>query len=141
MMTMTRIQTLIDAYGADPVRWPADERMAAQTFIASSPEARALLREAQDFDILLNQAPLSAPADINASALASRILASAPRSSERAVWQWSFGWPNFAALAAAAIAGFVVGTTDLSLSSTSYAGEMDLLEIMTTTPTADLEDI
>lgn len=48
-MTPERIQTLIDSYGADPARWPADERSAATAMLNSD----AALAAALNFDLKL----------------------------------------------------------------------------------------
>src|SRR6266702_3414702 len=40
VMTLQRLQQLLDAYGADPERWPAEERLAALALLAHSPEAQ-----------------------------------------------------------------------------------------------------
>src|SRR5204863_9489828 len=45
-MTIDRLRTMLDAYGAAPARWPEAEREAALTLIAQSPEARAAVDEA-----------------------------------------------------------------------------------------------
>ncbi len=44
MMNLDRLQTIINAYGNDAARWPADERQAALTFINKSSAARQVLQ-------------------------------------------------------------------------------------------------
>ncbi len=54
-MDWTRIETLHDAYGANPDRWPEDERAAALTLMARDPErADALRRDALALDETLS---------------------------------------------------------------------------------------
>ncbi|WP_298722570.1 hypothetical protein [uncultured Ferrovibrio sp.] len=71
-MNLDRFAILIEAYGTDPRRWPADERAAAQALLAASTEAQRLLREAEALDALLSS-PL--PAIEPSAALRARIMA------------------------------------------------------------------
>jgi hypothetical protein len=122
MIAIDRLRSLIDAYGAEPARWPADERAAALLLLANSVEARAYVHEAEALDAMLNRAPLRPTVTVDPAVLAARITRT-PRQhpAARVVWfaRPSFGWPNFAALAAAAVVGFVVGWTDLSTNPTA----------------------
>ncbi len=147
MTDLVRLRTLFEAYGADPKRWPAEEREAATALVAGSAEARAYAREAQILDSLLDRAPLRPDTQVDAAALAARIsrtprlavstLPVTPRRREApTAWNFAFGWPNFAALAAAGLIGFFVGWTDLG-TSTSYAGRNDVLDLMTPIVAAD----
>lgn len=52
-MGAARFAALIDAYGAEPRRWPEEERAAAQAFARSDPRAVALLDAGADLDDLL----------------------------------------------------------------------------------------
>jgi len=73
-MDARRLDELLDAYGADPARWPADERAAAEALLASSPELRARVTAAAQLDALLDVMPaVSEPS----AALRERVLASA----------------------------------------------------------------
>lgn len=104
-MTTERFRELIEAYGADPRRWPEAERAEAAE-AARAPAAQALLAEARALDGLLAEAPA-----IQASAaLRDRVLAAAPTPRRRLMgrltplaWLSGFGW------AAAAAAGLVFG--------------------------------
>ena len=70
-MTMSRFREIVESYGGDPDRWPAEERAAATT-LAGRPEGRALLDRAAGLDGLLDTAPVPAPAS---QALVDRLLA------------------------------------------------------------------
>lgn len=70
-MTMTRFRALIEAYGATPARWPAEERVEAQALLAAHEEARTLLVEEATLDRLLDAVPDLAPS----AALKAKILA------------------------------------------------------------------
>jgi len=41
VMTLQRLQQLLDAYGANPERWPLEERAAALALLEHSTEAQA----------------------------------------------------------------------------------------------------
>lgn len=84
-MTVDRLRALLDAFGADADRWPADERAAALALIASSVDARALRDEAAQLDLLLDEDPVAAPSDL----LVARVLASAPKPARR---RRAVGW-------------------------------------------------
>jgi hypothetical protein len=75
-MDQVRLRALLDAYGADPERWPEAERTAAQSLLAGSEAARAELAAAAALDATLDalaEPPAPSPA------LSARILAAAPR--------------------------------------------------------------
>ncbi|MFC4728325.1 hypothetical protein [Coralloluteibacterium thermophilus] len=52
-MTLDRLDTLLDAWGADPARWPAAERDAALALVAASAEARTRQAAAARLDAAL----------------------------------------------------------------------------------------
>ena len=74
-MTLVRLCAILDAYGADPARWPADERDAALRLVARSPEAR----RHRDAAAILDDALDAGPTEAASPALAARVLAAAPR--------------------------------------------------------------
>ncbi|WP_338734636.1 hypothetical protein [Asticcacaulis sp. DW145] len=56
-ITSERFEAIVEAYGADPQRWPADERAAALLFRQQHPEiARRVLAEAHTLDNWLSSA-------------------------------------------------------------------------------------
>ena len=69
---------LLDVYGGDRSRWPAEERAAAAQLVARDPKSRQLLAEAEALDRVLERAPL--PALATEAALADRIVSAAQRS-------------------------------------------------------------
>lgn len=124
MMGLDRLTSLIDAYGADPERWPADERAAALLLLAESAEARAYAEDAAALDALLDRVPLRPTVTVDPASLAARIARAPARPQPRRRsfgerwgaerWGFGFGWANVAALAAAGVVGFMVGWTDLT---------------------------
>jgi hypothetical protein len=118
-MNMDRFQELLDAYGAEPARWPEAERDAASALLADSGEARARLAEARALDELLDRAGAPAALRFDAAELSARI-AETPKPRLDPVAgasgaQVSMGWPSLAGLAAAAVAGFVIGWSGLGV--------------------------
>jgi len=56
MMTLERFKSLIEAYGADPARWPEAERSDAVGFVEASADARRILEEAALLDRVIDLA-------------------------------------------------------------------------------------
>lgn len=140
MITLTRLTEILDAYGADPDCWPLEDRVAALELMAQSAEARALAHGAGNLDALLDAAPLTLPPRPVTEALAARITARIPAAeiltlSRPAKVNW--GWPNWTALAAAAVAGLVVGWSGLNIGAGHAAGS-DMPDPLA--PTTVLED-
>ena len=99
-MDRERFNHLLEAYGGDFRRWPAEERAGAAVFVAQDVEAAAALKETQALDRVFDQAT-AGPGDT--SQLAARILAHAPRAQP-----W-FDRRAVLALAACAVFGVVLG--------------------------------
>ncbi len=125
-----RLRELLDAYGADPARWPEHERDAARRAIDASAQARQWFDDALAADAELALPEVPAPS----VALRAAILASAPgrdaASTPASPWWRELaaalgGW-RFAAsaLTVAAVAGVWVAAQVQITSS-----EPDLLEV------------
>lgn len=107
-MSLERLAVIVDAYGAEPRRWPAAEREAALALAATAPEAAALLAEARMLDASLDALPLPA------AATASRRRVAMPVPALPSRWQeflgllggWKLAVP---AMAMALVAGLDVG--------------------------------
>jgi hypothetical protein len=109
-MEMTRLREIIEAYGAEPARWPVGERAPAQALLRRSAEARAMQDDARRLDRALDLMPRIGPSP----ALAGRILAAAPASRGawsllRIVWPFEGPWRPVAAWASAAALGLMLG--------------------------------
>ncbi len=63
-MDVSEFEDLIDRLGEDLSRWPETQRVAAETLIASSCEARASLEEARTLRQALAAPPVRAPAGL-----------------------------------------------------------------------------
>lgn len=77
-MTVAEFARLLEVYGAERTRWPADARASAALLVSGDAEARRLLAETQALDRVLERAPL--PGLAIEAALAERIVAAAQRS-------------------------------------------------------------
>jgi hypothetical protein len=118
MMGLDRIRELLDAYGAEPRRWPANERAMAEALLGQNPAARDLRAKAATIDGLLDRTAPLAPPIIDAEILIGRITAEpqsqvvafrpAPRPAAGAFWL------KVGSLAAAAVIGFLLGVTQLA---------------------------
>ena len=132
MMGMDRLRELLEAYGAEPGRWPAKERVAALALLAGNEEARRLQKQAATVDGLLDRATPIAPPIIDAELLVASVTAIPQKTAEivalRPAARRSSGgsfWLKVASLAAAAMIGFLVGVsqfTGISDTSTSSSG-------------------
>lgn len=100
-MDRERFAYLLDAYGADFRRWPAEARAQAAAFAAQDAEAAALIGEARKLDAVLDGARDEAGPSAD---LAARILAAAPRAKRPA-----FDRRAMLALAACAVFGVLIG--------------------------------
>lgn len=109
-MTPERFHQIVEAYGADPRRWPEEERAAAQAWTQMHrQQADAWLAQAAGLDAWL-AADRLAPPD---AALQRRIVASAPvrrPHAQRRAWWWSG-----AAVAGVGLLGGVAGALAVSL--------------------------
>jgi hypothetical protein len=119
-MTHERLKELLAAYGADPRHWPAAERDSALDLLARVPELQAEVQRTSVLDAALSTWPNPAPLRLDPAALAAHVSATPQRRAEirptlRFRWP-SIMWPNAAGLAAAALAGFLVGWSGLDSS-------------------------
>ena len=115
-MTKERFEALLDAYGADPDRWPDAERDAALAFAKSSAAARLRLDEAALLDRLIDQAD-TAPvtSELQTKILAAFAQARAHRSAGLStafakLMPGRTAWVPATALAASLALGLGVGT-------------------------------
>ena len=60
-MTLNRLRTIVEAYGADPRRWPEAERGPAEALVAESTAARDLVARAGRLDAALAEAAADVP--------------------------------------------------------------------------------
>lgn len=107
MMTIERFKVLVEAYGANPARWPEAERAVAEAFANATPEAQRVLAESSALDRLLDAAP-TAPVTRE---LEMRVLDGfAARKDRRIPWLPDvMPWTQAAALAASLVLGMLAG--------------------------------
>lgn len=110
MMTPDQFRRLLDTFGADPARWPPDQRIAAEALIESSDEVHEQWRAAQRLDALfaLDRAPPASTAlkAALADAALDRIRLLPRRGFD---WRFLFSIKVEAAFAATIIAGLFAG--------------------------------
>lgn len=122
-MNRARLHRLIEALGAEPARWPARERAAAEKLLAETPGIAVTRHEAAALDRLLardHMVPRLGAKDRVMAALThlpmqegghSRWLS---RGGARSVGgEPLFAWPQLATFAAAAALGLVIGASDI----------------------------
>jgi hypothetical protein len=137
-----RLSELIDAYGADPRRWPQSERDAAETLLAASQEAQALRAEAAALDALLD---LSAAPDPSPELQAAILAGAQPPSGWRRwladFWPVGPAWQPASAFAAAIVLGVAVGigAPEIVLPDAND-GAIAEVESLAFGPALDLED-
>lgn len=136
-----RLAEILDAYGADPRRWPQAERAPAEALLAVSEEARALRDRAAALDALLDLSAAPTPAP----ELQAAILAGAHRPGWRRwladFWPVGPAWQPASAFAAAIVLGVAigVGAPDIVLPDAAD-GAIAEVESLALGPTLDLED-
>lgn len=104
-MTPDRVSDLIEAYGADPARWPAEERADAEALLRCDETLRARANSAFPLDrSLAAWARAPEALEARADALAARVMANLPRQEgQRRPWRlWGGGLGVAASVAAAA---------------------------------------
>lgn len=137
------LESALDTFGADRTRWPAPVRLALSSLIASNAQAQQMVREAEAFDRILDQAPSLSNEAIKR--LAGRIEADAVRQprlvssgSAATATPRGFGFGGrqhgmaAAALAASLVLGILVGQT----SALNPAAELLIGQSNTTSDTS-----
>lgn len=126
-ITRDRVRDLLAAYGADPGRWPAAERDAAERLLSEDPTLAAEVADARAFDQLLDALPDPVPSPALRVVLKDIPDRSRPGLAASLAWLWPFGtpWRPAAGLVAAAVLGVVIGfatpeatTADSTVSTT-----------------------
>ncbi len=109
-MSLERLGEILDAYGASPNRWPADERGAAVLLLDGSEAARRAHAKAMRLDVVLDQAEPPPPSP----ELVGRIHKLRPSRPGIAGWLFGLGgrggkWLQPASFALTAVIGIVIG--------------------------------
>lgn len=148
-MTKREFLDLLDHYGADPSRWPAPLRLAADRALTVNAELRDLLAAEQVLEAALADLPATA-----ASPDLRRAIMDIPLDHPRAIARPSLaqllltGWRRWTAgmatVTAAGVIGFVLGYGQLVTLPTASAGEQvageDLVSMLGDTPYLDAAD-
>lgn len=129
-MKLREFRRLVDAYGADAMRWPEQKRDAALALALASEEARQAWAEAMQLDrALATVVPAIGPERIAELRLTlfERTAALHPPGAALAgrlagLWRW----PSVLVLGTMALLGFFVGFTQLAPSATEAASTVDV---------------
>lgn len=129
-MTFERLIEILDAYGADPARWPADERAAARAFVAKDARAADALAQARRLDEWLDTYD---PADDASAARVRNALEKAIPHVPSAtaiplLVAWST-WQRAAALAAVLMFGIATGMVTSAVSPPVAGNETDIVRL------------
>lgn len=119
-MQADRVRQLLDAYGADPGRWPEKQRDAMQAALARDPELEAVRREAAELDRLLDGYA------VGGLDLTGRILAAIPETRLERLLGWllpaepTLWWRPAMAAALPLVLGVAIGVSDIPLTGATY---------------------
>lgn len=127
-LAAARVREIIASYGAEPHRWPADERAAALAVIARDPDLAEALAAERRLDEALDHHPAPPAIAINPLALATAARRGPAVTATHRMGLWL---PRVASLAAAAILGFAVGVSGVG-SDRLATDEADTLALMMT---------
>ena len=128
-MTLKQFKRLLDAYGADVQRWPAEERRAARTLLARDPAARAAQHDAAELDRWLEA--YDPPSEAGAAA---RVMAELTTLPPQAIdWRSAIGefwWelrtlPRVPAIVAVVLLGFLAGVASMDVARGAGSGRVD----------------
>jgi hypothetical protein len=116
-MQLADFMRLVDAYGANPDRWPPEQRAAGLALMNGDPTIEAALREARLLDRILDGAPDQTPSPALRATVADAALSGGRRPRPRplsartssSIRRSPRRWTAAAALAAATMAGAVTG--------------------------------
>src|SRR4051812_19954258 len=128
-MTLKQFKHLLDAYGADVQRWPAEDRRAARALLARDPAAHAAQHAAAEIDRWLET--YDPPSEAGAAA---RIAADLTKLPPQAVdWRSAIGefwWelrtlPRVPAIVAVVLLGFLAGVASMDVARGAVNGRVD----------------
>lgn len=121
-MNTEQFKGFLDRHGADPARWPPDERAAAERLIAGDAQARRVFKSARRLDAMLMHHMRKEQSDASSRArVMTKLAQPLPRQrqpfwrlpSVLLDWQFAPAWPRMAALGACAVLGFFIGISGL----------------------------
>lgn len=122
-VTEARVAALIEAYGADESRWPADERAAAAAISRGCPKLQALLSQAETVDAFLAELPEPIPSPALRVALKEIPEHRALHDWLAVLWPFGAIWRPAAGLAMALVVGIFVGGLTPQYGDTGTGGE------------------
>lgn len=122
-MNTEQFTCLLDAHGADPDRWPEEQRAAALALCAASPSAHGQWMAAKRLDALLAAARAPVPDPARQARIVAGAVARLRAQAETLLdWRWLLlTRPIGAAFAASLVAGWLVGIELAESASTPLA--------------------
>ncbi|MBV8168393.1 MAG: hypothetical protein JO021_16485 [Alphaproteobacteria bacterium] len=128
-MTLKQFKRLLDAYGADVQRWPAEERRAARALLAHDPAAQAAQHDAAELDRWLDA--YDPPSEAGAAARVAAELVTLPpqavdwRSALAEFWWELRSLPRVPAIVAVVLLGFLAGVASMDVARGASSGRVD----------------
>jgi hypothetical protein len=108
-MTLTRLAELLEAYGAEPQRWPDPERATAQSLLQSDPRAAELQLAARLLDDQLDMFEVAEPSAHLQARVLEIPIRHAPAPAHSSFAGWFAGWRLVALALLPCALGFASG--------------------------------
>lgn len=145
-MRIQDFHDLLDTHGADPARWPPQQRAAALALRDRLPEAQAAWAEAERMEVLLRSRPRETPQDrLRAATVIAATMAQLRVETARPdtgpwhrlwqEWRWLFARPIGVGLAGMVLAGWFAGQ-----GGAWPSGQDALLELLLADPLSLFEE-
>jgi len=131
-MNDEQFRSFLDRHGADPARWPSDQRAGAEQLIADDRQARRTFEAACRLDAMLTRHMQKNVSEAPSTARVMAKLADRLPRQRQPFWRlpavlldWQFApaWPRMAALGACAVLGFFIGISGLDRSVDRLNGQ------------------
>lgn len=132
-VTKARVLALIEAYGGDPTRWPADEREPAVALLSGDRDLARAADEARLLDLTLDALP--APHPNPSLRVALKDIPDRSHGLFDLVAGWFGVWRPAVGLGAAAVLGIVIGAANPDLPLPGFETETVIEQVTDSTDT------
>lgn len=126
-LSRNRAEQIIDAYGANPHRWPDQERAELLKLAERDEQVRLMLNEAKELDAFLDEMPA-----LHASEGLAGHLSAIPEKNRlgwlRALWPFGEMWQPALTFASAALVGVWLGVSNPALLDPTLIGMSTTVE-------------